>query len=453
MNPKFLPFLAAVLSVSMAAIQKSSGYYRIPYAQNTNVHVSRDVDDHTPIGRVDMHGHDASSYRIVAAASGHIRYIEDSHTGQTTMKCYNNYVWIEHPNGEWTKYSHLRKNSVTMSAGRSEGDWVKMGDFLGYEGDVGCATGDHLHFEVAVLRSIDPITTIGGFVLDNGGSKRNRDPRICGISGGLFNSGEFYTAEWQPENFVPGATEVARHGLPIEYYQCTFNHMISAGYEPTWIDVFNSRGKAYVNVIGRKKSGVGYWFHNRSGRSYNSLFKRLTRRGYKLMTVDSYLLGRSVRYAGFFKRQSGPALVAYHGISQSSHQSRFNELTADGFLPTSLSVVSINGQRRYTGLYKKQSQGSILVRSTMALSDYQEAFDDNLGKGRRPAYLNGYTHNGKAYIVSIFNSVTPSGGQYRHGLTGSEYQSEYESARENGQLTRIVTGYEQRGSKYAAAWR
>ena len=24
---------------------------------------------------------------------------------------YNNYVWIEHPNGEWTKYTHLRTGS------------------------------------------------------------------------------------------------------------------------------------------------------------------------------------------------------------------------------------------------------------------------------------------------------------------------------------------------------
>jgi|GEM_PF-1396089 len=61
----------------------------------------------------------------------------------------NNFVWIEHANGEWTKYTHLQTGSVS-AAGRSVDEYVPAGTPLGLEGDIGYAGGVHCHFEVAV---------------------------------------------------------------------------------------------------------------------------------------------------------------------------------------------------------------------------------------------------------------------------------------------------------------
>jgi hypothetical protein len=66
----------------------------------------------------------------------------------------NNYVWIEHPNGEWTKYTHMQFGSVT-AAGRFIGECVDAGTPLGLEGDVGIAGGPHVHFEVAVPKYVE----------------------------------------------------------------------------------------------------------------------------------------------------------------------------------------------------------------------------------------------------------------------------------------------------------
>lgn len=449
----FIAGLSVLVSVS-SAVPYSRGYYRIPYATGTTVRISRDASDHSPIGRIDMYGRRGSAYKIVAAASGYIRHIEDSFTGKSTgASCYNNYVWIEHPNGEWTKYSHVAKNSASGKAGLSVGQWVNMGTYLGDEDDVGCASGDHLHFEVAVPPAVDPFTIVGGFVNDNKESKRNRIPRVCGIPGGIYKTGKEYTASWQPYNYAPGHAEIARHGLPIEYYQCQYNQMRDGGYEPVWLDFFNSRGRAYVNVIGRRRTVIGYGFHGFTSQQYQSVYDRYKRLKYQPITVDSYLYLGEVRYAGYFKKISGPLFAGYHGATQGTHQSKFNSWIKLGYLPTSLSVVSVNGERRYTAIYKKQSQGSVLVRSTLTTAQYQKAFDDNAKAGRRVAYLNGYNHKGKAYIVAIFNSVTPGGGKYRHGLSSSQYQAEYNSARSAGLLTRIVTGYEESGTRYAAGWR
>ena len=173
----------------------SLGTYRVPYRPGTSVEVTRDHLTHEPPTRIDMHGVGGSKpYHIVAAASGVIRFIVDRFSANRPGKtpCNNNYVWIEHDNGEWTKYSHLTKGSVTGVGGLAVGDRVTAGTFLGFEDDVGCASGEHLHFEVAVpIDASDPIDD-DGFI--RGGTARNRIPRICGIAGPFFVDGETYRA-------------------------------------------------------------------------------------------------------------------------------------------------------------------------------------------------------------------------------------------------------------------
>lgn len=171
----------------------SNGIYRIPFADGTEVTVTNDHFNHCPRGRIDMVGNNGNS--IVAAANGWIRFIDDNHSQQCDCSvtfCLNNYVWIEHPNGEWTKYTHMQYHSVPASL--EVGDYVLAGTVLGTEGEVGCASGVHLHFEVA--QPVDTNTLIidtdGGYI--NGNWAKNVIPVFCDITGNVFIDGEDYTA-------------------------------------------------------------------------------------------------------------------------------------------------------------------------------------------------------------------------------------------------------------------
>jgi murein DD-endopeptidase MepM/ murein hydrolase activator NlpD len=183
---------------------RSQGVYRIPYQNDTTVKVFSDFEDHDPPGKVDLYAtpvSDDASYRVVAAAAGVIRRIQDGYSatkGKDADPCDNNYVWIEHPNGEWTKYTHMSQGSVTKNARLSVGERVSAGQFLGFEDDVGCANGTHLHFEVAELipttaaRTFSDTIDSEGFIrLDQA---RNLVPRMCGVLGEEFDTNASYTA-------------------------------------------------------------------------------------------------------------------------------------------------------------------------------------------------------------------------------------------------------------------
>ena len=157
----------------------SSGIYRIPYVDGTSVTTwATTTPDGGPDGnkdRVDLVAGEGTE--VVAAASGIIRAVVDfngnspdpgdgvdingdpqddslEHSCQDTddsdgnaiadsvvtglCQEYNNYVWIEHPNGEWTKYTHFGTGTVT-ERGWAVGMAIDAGDVLGDEGDIGRA--------------------------------------------------------------------------------------------------------------------------------------------------------------------------------------------------------------------------------------------------------------------------------------------------------------------------
>lgn len=70
---------------------------------------------------------------------------------------YGNYVVINHGNGYWSLYAHMRSVSVRV------GQTVNKNTILGIEGSTGASTGSHLHLEVrkgtnSSSNTIDPVT-------------------------------------------------------------------------------------------------------------------------------------------------------------------------------------------------------------------------------------------------------------------------------------------------------
>lgn len=196
--PAWLVLAGAALAQPSPSEPRSQGRYRLPYAEGTMVKVFDDFTTHRPHGRVDFFAVDGTRpYRVVAAAAGRIMAIQDGYSeqqsGRAAADCHNNYVWIAHPNGEWTNYSHLAHDSVTRGAKLKVGDVVKAGAYLGEEGAVGCAMLHHVHFEVAVPDKDRPIDA-GGFLTDNDGGKRERNPRLCRIPGGTAVKDATYRA-------------------------------------------------------------------------------------------------------------------------------------------------------------------------------------------------------------------------------------------------------------------
>lgn len=83
---------------------------------------------------------------VIAHSEGKIIFFQDGYNnmpGSTGNASYGNCVKIDHGNGYYTLYAHMKKGLSVRN-----GEYVKKGQVLGYMGNSGNANGGHLHFEV-----------------------------------------------------------------------------------------------------------------------------------------------------------------------------------------------------------------------------------------------------------------------------------------------------------------
>ena len=83
--------------------------------------------------------HGGKNQPIYAAGNGKVYSLKDK---DKTGKSWGNFVKIKHDSNTYTLYAHL-KDGIKVKKGQK----VKQGDLLGYMGNTGKASGNHLHYE------------------------------------------------------------------------------------------------------------------------------------------------------------------------------------------------------------------------------------------------------------------------------------------------------------------
>lgn len=104
---------------------------------------------------------EAEVVEVIAAADGIIAAKSDGFFDQYcswVASSTANYVVIQHGDGSFSWYWHLKKDSVTP---KMVGDSVVLGEYLGLVGSSGVSNGPHLHFEVTDSNfvSFDPFSS------------------------------------------------------------------------------------------------------------------------------------------------------------------------------------------------------------------------------------------------------------------------------------------------------
>jgi murein DD-endopeptidase MepM/ murein hydrolase activator NlpD len=92
--------------------------------------------------------------RLYAAAKGTVVYVQERSRRSGAGPEFNlhgNRIVIEHENGEYSAYEHLRYMGVKVKVGEE----VEAGQFIGFSGQTGNSPTPHLHFEVFVDPSPD----------------------------------------------------------------------------------------------------------------------------------------------------------------------------------------------------------------------------------------------------------------------------------------------------------
>jgi CubicO group peptidase (beta-lactamase class C family) len=106
-------------------------------------------------------------------------------------------------------------------------------------------------------------------------------------------------------------------------------------------------------------------YHGVTGNQHQSNFDRLSRQGYRLISLSVYGDPRDPRYAAVWVQRSGSAWVAVHGVNSAGYQSFFNTWTGKGFAPVIVSATGPVANAVFAAVFEQGITGGWLARHNM----------------------------------------------------------------------------------------
>ncbi len=230
-------------------------------------------------------------------------------------------------------------------------------------------------------------------------------------------------------------------GIPASDMQEAFDIHVDDGYEMTLLDAYDVGGHTFFNFVFRNKTSSTWTARfGLSGGQYQDFYDRQTDRGRCLRHLDVYRQGNRARYLAIFKTHRCKPQRAYHGLSASDHQAKFDQWTGQGWDPVNVSVTSINGKRIYAAFYEKRPGGTFL-KSFLTHDRLAEEDAKQRAKGRHIVYMDAYTHdqNTLPRISAIWREVSKPAKPWINFV--SQQVNGLADDAQSGRYIRYVTGY------------
>lgn len=219
---------------------------------------------------------------------------------------------------------------------------------------------------------------------------------------------------------------VVRHGLTSAQYQSAFEDFTGKGFRLKSISGYDSGGARYAALWSKNPGPAQSARHGLNPQQYQAAFDDYSKKGYRLSYVNGYTVGNQPFYAAIWEKTGGPARAARHGLTADQYQAAVTDMSAQGFAPSHLSVLSISGSPRFAAIFDKNAPATA-ARHGLSASEYQTAFEDFAKKGYRLKVVSGYKQGNADRYAAIW--VKTGGPQWsaRHGIPGGNYQHVFDN--------------------------
>jgi hypothetical protein len=220
--------------------------------------------------------------------------------------------------------------------------------------------------------------------------------------------------------------------------------------------VSNSNNGGIVDLWYRDEFAADHWEarHGLSSRDYQASFDDLVgNQNMVLSCISGYEEEGEARYAAIWEKKSAPApFAARHGLTSAEHQQLFTDLPAQGYYPVLVNGYVVGGEDCYASIWHQGGAPEWAARHGLSGADYQDQFDQLTTQGFAPVWVSGYGDADSARYAAIFYKSPPYPEWHaRHGLSSADYQATFDALAGQGFEPRVVSGYGGSGDAHYAA--
>ena len=251
-----------------------------------------------------------------------------------------------------------------------------------------------------------------------------------------------------------GPSWQARHGMTSSQYQSAFDSFVKDGYRLVYVSGYTDNGQERFAAFWEKKSGPAWVARHGINRAqYQGEFDKYVGQGYRLVLVNGYTVSGQDRYVAIWEKSPSPGWVARHGMTAGQYQTEFDKFLNQGYRLVHISGYAVGNDARYAAIWNKSSGPAWVARHGLTSSQYQSEFDNLVKQGHRLVHVSGYGIGNQDFYAAIWEKTSGPAWAARHGMTSGDYQGEFNNYYYQGYRLKLINGYTVGGhDRYTAIW-
>jgi CubicO group peptidase (beta-lactamase class C family) len=234
----------------------------------------------------------------------------------------------------------------------------------------------------------------------------------------------------------------AYHGVDGVTHQRRFDELAGAGFRPVALNVSGDPDDPRYAAVWVQRSGPIWWgFHGLTAKDYQARVDELSDQGFVPTTVSAVGPVGGEVFAAVFEQRAGESWFARHGLvwgpdtnpdSLSCHNKRAYD---EGYVPRCLAVYGDAADRRFAGVWVQNSDAVLWSWWWTEPAAYQRFFAALVAGGMRPAALS-VAADGN--LLSVFRGDQVGAWHARHGISAAEYQQVFDTQNLEGRRPIVV---------------
>lgn len=259
---------------------------------------------------------------------------------------------------------------------------------------------------------------------------------------------------------------VARAGIGADTFKAWLEKNQSQGFVPICVNGYDANGHAEFSGLVVKPDEKGTAYETRldmTKEEVQEATRQMGKKGFYPYSLSSYLDGKSPRFAAVWTdaKRFATAMKFRYALTMEEFQDAARDLRKVGLEPAIATAYldPEDGKIRVSAAFYSAGGRDWDIQFDLTVDQYSDAAEKWKSKGFRVRHVSAYdTPDGPRFLATAIREKDPTSsiaysGLERHGLTGPQYQKEFDRLADDGYTPVCVCGYrEGREIRFAAVW-
>lgn len=192
-----------------------------------------------------------------------------------------------------------------------------------------------------------------------------------------------------------------RRDMSSDVYSQRWKEYQKKGWRPIDVETYISGGKRkWAGIWVQNKEKVGWSSHRgQTSEEYSKLFKNKSSSGFRVIDIEVYKTGSTMRYSSIWVRNNPKkGWAQMRGMTRSKYQQEVDKRSKNGYVVVDFEAYDTGNGTRYAAIWEKKPGFSTRARTATSLQQFRNYFRTYSDMGMRLHDFERYqTSNGTRY--------------------------------------------------------